>query len=166
MKKYLIILICQFLMSNNIMKYEISLYNIPMAEVTINYQNIFFENKEAINLSFKTHTNKFTSRVHELWDEKKSFESIYNAIEKQKHRKVQLIKFPYWYLRIAAKQIMLRNIKLSTLVRTVSQFDIIFSIIKNSNLLIKFLIIFESIINIFWYGLISTLKFKKLHEKK
>jgi len=66
MKKYLIILICQFLMSNNIMKYEISLYNIPMAEVTINYQNIFFENKEAINLSFKTHTNKFTSKIFKV----------------------------------------------------------------------------------------------------
>ncbi len=135
----------------------------------------FFTMKECVNILRKLlnddellekYTNKFTSRVHELWDEKKSFESIYNAIEKQKHRKVQLIKFPYWYLRIAAKQIMLRNIKLSTLVGTVSQFDIIFSIIKNSNLLIKFLIIFESIINIFWYNLISTLKFKKLHEKK
>ncbi len=112
------------------------------------------------------YTNKFSSKVYELWEDKKNFEPIYNAIEKSNHRRVKLNKFPYWYLRIAAKQIILRNIKLSTLVRTVSQFDIIFSIIKNSNLLIKFLIIFESIINIFWYGLISTLKFKKLHEKK
>ena len=66
MKKYLIILICQFLMSNNIMKYEISLYNIPMAEVTINYQNTFFQNKEAINLTFKTHTNKFASKIFKV----------------------------------------------------------------------------------------------------
>jgi len=112
------------------------------------------------------YTKKFTSRVQELWDEKESFKSIYNAIEKPKNRKVRLIRFPYWYLRIAAKQIMLRNIKLSTLVKAIFQFNIIFSIIRNSNLLIKFLIIFESIINIFWYGLISTLKFKKSHEKK
>jgi len=69
-------------------------------------------------------------------------------------------------LRIAAKQIMLRNIKLSNLIKTISQFNIIFSIIKNSSLLIKILIISESIINIFWYGLVSTFKSKKKYEKK
>ena len=66
MKKYLIILIFQLLISNNIMKYEVSLYKIPMAEVTINYQNIFFQNKEAMNLSFKTHTNKFASKIFKV----------------------------------------------------------------------------------------------------
>jgi len=135
----------------------------------------FFSKEECVSILRKLlsdsglldkYTSKFTSRVHELWAEKESFKSIYNAIEKANHRKVQLIKFPYWYLRIAAKQIMLRNIKLSTLIKAIFQFKIIFSIIKNSNLLIKFLIIFEAVINIFWYGLISTLKFKKLHEKK
>jgi len=135
----------------------------------------FFSKEECVKILKKLlsddqllekYTNKFTSRTHELWDDKKSFECIYNAIEKSNHRKVQLIKFPYWYLRIAAKQIMLRNIKLSNLIKTISQFNIIFSIIKNSSLLIKLLIIFESIVNIFWYGLLSTLKVKKLYEKK
>jgi hypothetical protein len=135
----------------------------------------FFSKEECVKILKKLlsddqllekYTNKFTSRSHELWDDKKSFECIYNAIEKSNHRKVQLIKFPYWYLRIAAKQIMLRNIKLSNLIKTISQFNIIFSIIKNSSLLIKLLIIFESIVNIFWYGLLSTLKVKKLYEKK
>ena len=118
------------------------------------------------DILLEKYTNKFTTRARELWDDKKSFIPIYNAIEKSNHRKVELIKFPYWYLRIAAKQIMLRNIKLSHLIKTISQFNIIFSIIRNSNLLIKFLIIFESVINIFWYGLISTFKLKKLYEKK
>ena len=135
----------------------------------------FFSKEECVKILKKLlsddqllekYTNKFTSRTHELWDDKKSFECIFNAIEKSNHRKVQLIKFPYWYLRIAAKQIMLRNIKLSNLIKTISQFNIIFSIIKNSSLLIKLLIIFESIVNIFWYGLLSTLKVKKLYEKK
>jgi len=135
----------------------------------------FFSKEECVSILRKLlsdngllekYTNKFTSRVQELWAEKESFKSIYNSIEKTNHRKVKLIKFPYWYLRIGAKQIMLKNIKLSTLVKAMSQFNIIFSMIKDSNLLIKFLIIFESIINIFWYGLISTFKFKKLHEKK
>lgn len=107
------------------------------------------------------YTKKFTTRVCELWDNKKSFESIYNAIEKSNHRKIELIKFPYWYLRIAAKQIMLRNIKLSNLIKTISQFSVIFSIIRKSSLLIKFLILSESIINIFWYGIVSTIKSRK-----
>ena len=66
MKKYLIILILQLLFSNNIMKYEVSLYKIPMAEVTIDYKNIYFQNKEAINLTFKTHTNKFASKIFQV----------------------------------------------------------------------------------------------------
>lgn len=135
----------------------------------------FFTKEECVSILKKLltddqllekYTKKFTSRVQELWNEKESFKPIYNAIEKPKNRKVRLIKFPYWYLRIAAKQIMIRNIRLTTLVKAIFQFNIIFSIIRNSNLLLKFLIIFESIINIFWYGIISTLKFKRLHEKK
>ena len=66
MKKYLIILIFQLLVSNDIMKYEVSLYKIPMAEVTINYKNTFFQKKEAINLTFKTHTNKFASKIFKV----------------------------------------------------------------------------------------------------
>ena len=66
MKKYLIILIFQLLLSNDIIKYEVSLYKVPMAEVTINYENTFFQNKEAINLTFKTHTNKFASKIFKV----------------------------------------------------------------------------------------------------
>jgi len=66
MKKYLIILIFQLLVSNGIMKYEVTLYKVPMAEVTINYENTFFQNKEAINLTFKTHTNKFASKIFKV----------------------------------------------------------------------------------------------------
>ena len=66
MKKYLIILIFQLLVSNDIMKYEVSLYKVPMAEVTINYENTFFQNKEAVNLTFKTHTNKFASKIFKV----------------------------------------------------------------------------------------------------
>ena len=107
------------------------------------------------------YTNKFTTKVFELWDDKNNFKPIYNTIEKLNHRKVKLIKFPYWYLRIAAKQIMLRNIKLLTLIKSMSQFNVIFSIIRNSNFLIKFLVIFESILNIFWYSFTLTFKPKK-----
>ena len=107
------------------------------------------------------YTNKFTSKVCNLFEEKKSFEPIYNAIEKSNYRKVELIKIPYWYLRISAKQILLRNLKLSSLIKAIFQFRIIFAIIKNSSFLTKFLIVFESIINILWYSFSFTLKPKK-----
>ena len=107
------------------------------------------------------YTNKFTSKVCNLFEEKKSFEPIYNAIEKSNYRKVELIKIPYWYLRISAKQILLRNLKLSSLIKAIFQFRIIFEIIKNSSLLTKFLIVSESIINTLWYSLTCTLKPKK-----
>ena len=107
------------------------------------------------------YTNKFSSKVYELWEDKKNFEPIYNAIEKSNHRRVKLNKFPYWYLRIAAKQIILRNIKLSSLIKTIFQFNIIFSIIRNSNFMVKFLVILESILNTLWYSFTSTIKPKK-----
>ena len=74
---------------------------------------------------------------------------------------MELIKIPYWYLRIAAKYILLRNIKLSNLIKTIFQFKIIFSIIKDSNFLIKFSIISEAIVNALWYSFILTFKSKK-----
>ena len=107
------------------------------------------------------YTNKFTSKVYNLYEDKKNFEPIYNAIEKSNHRRVKLAKIPYWYLRISAKQILLRNLKLSNLVKGIFQFGIIFKIIKNSSLLTKFLIMSESIINTLWYSLTFTLKSKK-----
>ena len=109
----------------------------------------------------KKYTNKFTFKVQNLFENRNNFQPIYKAIEKSNHLKVKLIKIPYWYLRISAKNIILRNIKLSTLIKTIIQFSLIFSIIKNFNLLIKFLIIFESILNTFWYSFIFTLKQKK-----
>ena len=107
------------------------------------------------------YTNKYTSKICDLFEEKKSFEIIYNAIKKSNHRKVELIKIPYWYLRIIAKQILLRNIKLSSLIKSILQFKLIFEVIKNSNFLIKLLIIFESIFNTFWYSFAFTLKHKR-----
>ena len=109
----------------------------------------------------KQYTNKFSLKVENLYEDKKNFESVYKAIEKLDHRKVNLLKFPYWYLRIASKQIIVRNIKLSNLIKTISQFKVIMKIVKDSNLLIKLLILFETVINSLWYSFIFTIKPKK-----
>ena len=106
-------------------------------------------------------TSRFVSKVYNTCEDKKNFEPIYKTIEELTHQKVKLIKIPYWYLRIAAKHILLKNIRLTNLLKTIFHFDIIFSIIKHSNFLTKFLIIIESIANTLWYSFILTFKPKK-----
>ena len=91
----------------------------------------------------------------------REFRPIINAIENLKYEKVKLLKVPYWYLRIAAKQIIVRNIKISNLKKSILQFNLIFSLIKNSSILTKLLILFESIINVFWYPIVKAIKTKK-----
>ena len=107
------------------------------------------------------YTTCFNSKVENLFEDRKNFLPIFNAIEKIEKRKVKLFNIPYWYLRISAKNILLRNIKLLNIIKSIYQFHIIFSITKNSNIFIKLLVILESIINIFWYSLLFTLKSKK-----
>ena len=144
----------------------------PGLELLFNEEEIpiFYTKEECVKILKKLlnndellskYKNKFTSKACSLFEDKKTFEPIYNAIEKMNHKRVQLIKFPYWYLRIIAKQILLRNIKLSSLIKSILQFKLIFEVIKNSNFLIKLLIIFESIFNTFWYSFAFTLKHKR-----
>ena len=113
------------------------------------------------NELMEKYTNKFTLKVCNLYEDKKSFEPVYKMIEKLNHRRIKLIKFPYWYLRIASKQIIMRNIKLSNLIKSAFQINVIMKIVKNSNLLIKLSILFETIINLLWYSFIFTIKSKK-----
>ncbi len=114
----------------------------------------FLEDKELLS---KT-TAKFCTTISHLYEDKKNFEPIYHAIEKKNHRRVKLSKIPYWYLRIAAKQVIVRNIKLSNFLKTISQFRIIFEIVKNSNFQTKLLVIFESITNVFGIHLLQFSK--------
>ncbi len=114
-------------------------------------------NEELLN----EYKNKFSKKSLDLFEDKRTFEPIYDAIEKMNHNRVDLIKIPYWYLRISIKQILLRNMKLQNLVKSILQFKLIFKMIKNSNLLAKFLVIIESIINTFWYSFVLTFKSKK-----
>ena len=55
----------------------------------------------------------------------------------------------------------MRDIKLSSLIKTIFQFSEIYKIIENANFQKKLLIIFESIINVLWYSFVSVLKPKK-----
>ena len=104
--------------------------------------------------------NKFLSKVKILSEKFNNFDTIYQAIEKPAKKRFIINKVPYWYLRIVAKQILLRNLKLINLLKAVLQFKIIFKILKKSNFITKVLVIFESIINIIWYSIILTFKSK------
>ena len=106
-------------------------------------------------------TNQFVSRSKELYEDKKNFHPIFDAIENRNHKKITLRQIPYWYLRIAAKHIILRNISLINLHKTIFQLRHVFMIIRKTKLIFKFLILFESIINILWYSFVYTVKSKK-----
>ena len=66
MKKYFIILIFNFILLNDISEYKGSLYKIPMANVTISYQDTIFKNQESIKLQFNTETNQFASKIFKV----------------------------------------------------------------------------------------------------
>ncbi len=106
------------------------------------------------------YTEKYCSKIYNLYEDKKNFEPIKKAIEKPNNNRIKLNKIPYWYLRIAAKQVLLRNLKLSNFMKSISQFGEVFKIIENSNLQIKLFIILESMINILWYSIVSIFKSK------
>lgn len=108
----------------------------------------------------KMHTDKLNLRVNDFCDDIKNFQPIYNTIEKKSSRKVVLSKIPYWYLRISAKYILIKNIKLSNFIKTIFQLKIVFKMTKNSNFLTKFLVLTESVFNIFWYSFLLTFKTK------
>ena len=77
--------------------------------------------------------------------------------------KAEIIKFPYWYKRICAKMIILKNIKNSSLVKVFFVLREVIPVIKKSNIITKFLVTLESLINIIWYYFLSKLKSKKLN---
>ncbi len=115
-------------------------------------------NNTELLLKFK---NNFIQKAKIIFDEKNNFKPIHESLEKQNIKKVEIFSFPYWYLRIASKQILLRNIKLKNLFKSFFQLKIIFNVIRNANTLGKIFIVLESILNIIWYSLISTLKSNK-----
>ena len=143
----------------------------PSQDLLFNKDEIttFFSKEECVTILkkilgntelLKKYTTNFTLKVQHLCDDKNIFSEIKNSIEKKNNRKVELFKIPYWYLRISAKQILLRNIKLSNFIKTLFQLGTIFNMVKNSNYIVKILILLESIINISWYSVVSTVRSK------
>jgi len=122
----------------------------------------FYSKEECLNILKKilsdknildSHTNKLSSICQNLYEDKKNFTPIFNAIENLKIQKPSFIQIPYWYQRICAKMIILRNIKGTNFFKTFFNFKDILPVIRKMNIITKSMIIIETIINIFWYTL-------------
>ena len=141
----------------NLLFQEDEIENFKSKEDCLKILNKLLSNEEIL----KSKTEKFSNKTLNLYEEKKNFEPIYNAIENGKFSKVKLIEIPYWYLRISAKQILKKNISLFKIMNSFSQLGEVWTIIKNSKFYFQILIILESLINIVWYSLLSEIKKKK-----
>ena len=75
-------------------------------------------------------------------------------------------KLPYWYLRICAKQIILRDINIYKIFSSIFHLKEVFSLIKGSNNFVKLLVLFESLINILWFSFIRVLRKKGVGKNR
>ena len=117
----------------------------------------FLNNKSLL----EEYTKRFSNKTINSFEEKTNFQPIFNALEKKISKKVNLYQIPYWYLRIAAKQIILKNIHITRLLKKVPDFKEVFYLIKDCSLKSKIMIFFESICNILWYSIIISIKKRK-----
>ena len=87
-------------------------------------------------------------------------------LNKEFQKKNILNKFPYWYLRICAKQIILRDINIYKIFSSIFHLKEVFSLIKGSNNFVKLLIVIESSLNILWFSLIRILRKKGVGKNR
>ena len=123
-------------------------------------KNLLNNEDELIN-----YTKKFSDKTRNSYEDSKSFKKVYNFLEKtslsnQTRIKKNLKKVPYWYKRICAKQILLRDLRLSTILQSLSNFREISIITKTSNIFTILLIFLETGINFIYYSILNTLRAK------
>ena len=123
-------------------------------------KNLLNNEEDLIN-----YTKKFSDKTRNSYEDSKSFQKVYNFLEKtslsnQTRIKKNLEKVPYWYKRICAKQILLRDLKLSTILQSFSNFREISIITKTSNIFTILLIFLETGINFIYYSILNTLRAK------
>ncbi len=114
-------------------------------------------------LSFK---ENLEHKVHNLYEEGRSFQKIYDAIDKEHSKKENLKLVPFWYLRIAAKQILVRDTSILKFFGTLRQFWEVLRIIKKSKIYVQLLVMGESLLNMIWYSFIRTFKKKGVGKNR
>ena len=84
----------------------------------------------------------------------------------ENQKKHVLNKLPYWYLRICAKQIILRDINIFKVFSSIFHLKEVIYLIKGSNIFVKLLVLVESLLNILWFSLIRILKKKGVGKNR
>ena len=64
--KIILLLIISYVLPNELLEYQVTLYGIPMAKVHIAFQDTVYEETEAVNLYFKTSTNNMISQFFKV----------------------------------------------------------------------------------------------------
>ena len=111
------------------------------------------------------YSEKFVQKTKNFYEEEKTFRQSYDFLNKIEQTKVDeklkyLKRVPYWYLRICAKQILLKNMKISKIFNSLFHLKEVFLLTKKSNILVKLLVMIESILNILWFSGIRLFKAK------
>ena len=73
---------------------------------------------------------------------------------------------PFWYLRIAAKQILIRDASILKFLGTLRQFREVLKIIKKSKIYVQLLVVGESLLNMIWYSILRTFKEKGVGKNR
>ena len=95
----------------------------------------------------------------------KNFLQNFNLMRKNED-KHKLNRLPYWYIRICAKQIILRDLKFYKILNSLVHLKEIFQLIKGSNILVKFSVILETLINILWVATIRLFSEKGVGKNR
>lgn len=101
------------------------------------------------------HSKFFNSKMLNLYEEKVNFKPILKAIDQPSFKKIELVTIPYWYIRIAAKQIIKKNVSIWNILSSFYQLKQVLKVLEKSSLYVQLLVIIESILNILWYSITS-----------
>ena len=112
------------------------------------------------------YSEKLENKVTNFYEEEKSFKKIYDAIDENNIKKENLKRVPFWYLRIASKQILIRDANIFKFFGTLRQFREVLIIIKKSKIYVQLLIFGESLLNMIWYSILRTFKQKGVGKNR
>ena len=119
----------------------------------------------------EAYTKNFSTKTKDFYEDSKSFEKVYEFLNNIDLKNLSITnknlnKIPYWYKRICAKQILLRDHRLKKILSSLVNFKEVYYIAKKSNLITFLLIFLETITNFVYYGLINTIKSKSMGKKR
>ncbi len=113
----------------------------------------------------------FSEKTIFSYEDEKTLLKVNNFIQnfnlvKKNEDKHKLKRLPYWYTRICAKQIILRDLKFFKILNSLVHLKEIFQLIKGSNIFVKSTVILETLINIVWFATIRLFSKKGVGKKR